>query len=215
MDDPHNCLIFENFCLRVNVVEGAELSRTLRSGQMNFLTAIGEIQKALFQEKAIDAHSASLAGYYFDFFSAPDIFAGINCFDPWLFAMAQGTREEQEAYYRKVWELHRHFKHHILLTGLGLPMLLMRVISNFSTLQVTVLVRGDDGGEERLMLNRGDEEGSIYTLSFCNGENPSAHPLDPRISGEPSSCPHFSKSSHSKGLEFETHILLISCRLKH
>lgn len=95
--------------------------------------------------------------------------------------MAQGTREEQQAYYRKVSELHRHVNHHILLTRLGLSMLLIQVTPNFSTLEVTVLIRSEDGGEESLTLNRGEEEGSIYTLSFLNGENLSAHPSDQRI----------------------------------
>lgn len=48
-------------------------------------------------------------------------------------------------------------------------------------LEVTVLIRSEDGGEESLTLNRGEEEGSIYTLFFLNGENLSAHPSNQRI----------------------------------
>ena len=196
------CLIFQGGCLRVNVVEGAELSKTLRSGQMNFLTAVEEIQKALHQHKAIEAQSATLVGSYFDFFSTPDQFTRINCFDPWLFTRALGTREDQQAYYRKVWQLLRHVSHHLVLIKLGLSVLLMRVIPQFPTLQVTIVVRGGDGWEESLTLDQGDEEGSIFALSriqdssFLNRDNTSTHPSDQRISGESSPRPHFPKVSN-------------------
>lgn len=132
---------------------------------MNYLTAVEEIQTTQFIGQIVDAESATLMGVCFDYYPAPDVFSKINCLEPWLFAMVLGTQEEQRAYYRKVWKLHRHVNHQILLARLGLPMVLRLVTPNFSTLQVTILVDGKEGELERLILNQGDEEGLIYTLS--------------------------------------------------
>ena len=233
-------------CLRVNVIEGAELSKTLHlyQRQINFLTAIEEVQMAQFQRKDIDAQSARLALYYCDSYLAPDVFSRINLYNLWLFAMTWGTQEQQQAYYRKVWRLCRHINDHILLIPLGLLMMLRLVTINSSTLQVTILLQGEDGTFYWLLLNEGGNKRSIYSLSriaapttdnsrralpasVCHhslskplhtNRNHLAHCSDQHILREPSPRSQFSRSSQPTGLKFEPfselHSVLVSCRSK-
>ena len=150
--------------LRVNVIQGTNLSKTLLPGQMNYLTAVEQIRLAQYNGKAIDTDSAALIGVYFGFYSGPDTFPEINYSEPWLFAKALGTQEEQRTFYRKVWKLYGYINHPIQPRCLGIPVMLRRVTPDFLTLRVTLIVCKTELGESGL-FSPIDEEGEFYTLS--------------------------------------------------
>lgn len=153
--------------LRVRVVQGDEISRTLSAGERNYLTAVEVIQRFQYQGKNIDTESANLVGVCFDALSATEYFSHINCLDPWLFEKAKGTQEEQLSFYRKVWRLHNHVNHQILLDQFEQPMKLRQVMSNFPMLQVIITVHEEEGGEQRQI---GLQEDTHYTLSRVSVE---------------------------------------------
>ena len=151
--------------LRVDIVQGTDISKLLHPGRTTFLTAVEQIQMGIFHGKTIDSESAALAGFYFEMYSSPDKYSEINCLDPWLFALAPGSQEDQIAYYGKVWKLHRNVNKPIVVTCCStLPMTLRLVTPNFSMLQVTILVDGKEGERFKVTLDQGDEEGTTYFL---------------------------------------------------
>ncbi len=137
----------------------------LSPGQTPFLIAVGAVQFAQRSGMVIGRDSCAILGYLCHPYSTPDRFPNINCLEPWLFAMALGTEEEQQTFYRKVWRLHRNVNHLMTITKLGLSTTLLLVTPHFKTLQVTILIRGRRGEDCRLILEQDDEEGIVYTLA--------------------------------------------------
>ncbi len=151
--------------LQVNVILGAEISKLLSPGQTPFLTAVGAVQFAQFTGIVIGRDSCAILACLFHPYSTPERFSNINCLEPWLFTLALGTEEEQQAFYRKAWRLYSNVNHPMTITKLGGSTILLLVTPNFKTLQVTILIRGRGGEDYPLILEQVDKEGIVYTLA--------------------------------------------------
>ena len=108
LDADSNFPIFQDPAghLRVRVYEGEVITKTLRPGEMNYLTAIEDIQDGKHHRKLIDEESAALLNAHCSMTPSE---ININPLDPFLFAKATGTtKEEQQEFYSNVWILFNH-----------------------------------------------------------------------------------------------------------
>ena len=150
--------------LRVRVNAGTNIATTLCPGEMNYLTAILQIQRILCENGRIDDMSTALLATHCDS-RAPTDCPEINCCDPWLFSgSSDSTAEGRHEFYVKVWRLLNHRNHQITFAE-NQPMKLKLVIPNFSRLVVSVMfTRGVRSWGIRV-LYASDKENSSYTLS--------------------------------------------------
>lgn len=153
--------------LRVRVVHGTPISKTLRPGEMNYLTAVALVQEAQSCTLNVDEESAAMIAAHCEY-SAPERLSNINCLDPWLFGANQSTatQTEKQGYYHKVWRLFYHFNHWIMFAP-ALQFWRLRLVKpSSSTLEITVVVCSLKGPEieESHVIGKDDIEGSRFIL---------------------------------------------------
>ena len=90
---------------------------------------------------------------------------GTNCWDPWLFEFAIGSRDDQEKFYTNVWMLYRRLNIHICVLAVGQLATLRLIEPDFSKLEIHITFGLDAGGAgETCTLTRDDVEGDSYNL---------------------------------------------------
>lgn len=181
LDAHSNFPIFQDSAghLRVRVHEGEVITRTLRPGEMNYLTAIEEIQDRKLDGKTIDEESVALFVAHCSMIPSN---IEINPLDPWLYEKATGvTEEEQREFYFNVWILFNHLDHEVEVKA-GQACKLKRVKPDFIRLQVA-LFSGQEGNDQLCILQKHQKRGLHYTLtrnsgSRIDGKSPTQGLLD-------------------------------------
>lgn len=152
-------------------------------GQMPFLYVIGLLQKAERLGTNVDNPAGRWLMGILDIYLRPGYPPGINCWDPWLFGFAIGSRDDQEKFYIKVWTLYRRLNTHIFVLAVGQLATLRLIEPDFLKLEIRITFDLDAGGAgETRTLTRNDVEGDSYNLPAI----PSP-PLSPSP-GENSDC---------------------------
>ena len=153
-------------CLRIRVLAGSDCEKTLGVGEMPFLYAIGLLQRAERLLTQVDPEEGLFPCLCLDTVYRENAQDGkINRWDPWLFRIATGSRDDQMKFYSKVWRLHIYFQCHIFVSAVGESAVLRFVEPDFVKLEVRVTLDVGVGEERCHTLTRDDEERSSYTLS--------------------------------------------------
>ena len=153
-------------CLRIRVLAGSECEKILGVGEMPFLYAIGLLQRAERFLIQVDPEGGLFPRMCLDTIYRKNAQDGrINRWDPWLFRIAVGSRDDQTKFYSKIWRLHMYFQCHIFVSAVGEIAVLRFVEPDFVKLEVRVTLDVGLGEERCHTLTRDDEEGSSYTLS--------------------------------------------------
>lgn len=107
-------------CLRIRVIAGSDCEKTLGVGEMPFLYGIGLLQRAERLGKNVDSEGGRWLRMCLDVVFREEAQNGkVNRWDPWLFRIATGSRDDQMKFYSKVWRLHMHFDSHIFVSAVG------------------------------------------------------------------------------------------------
>lgn len=155
-------------CLRLNVVAGTDLEATLGVGEMPFLYAIGQLQKAKWLGTHVGNQAERNVCSIFHVYSEPTRRNEINPLDPWLFTLATGTQDEQREFYGKVWRLHMYFNCHIFVFAVGQGAILKLIKPDFAKLEVRITLGIGTTSDADYTLAQDEAEGTSYRLSLSS-----------------------------------------------